>query len=102
MRPLVLLLLAACAGDPPQVVDYDAACTAPEDCVLVVQNGYCGACDAAAALSTDGAALFVDDQETYGAPTCRSTIDPACTPVDLTKLAASCEAQVCGVVAAGG
>ena len=100
LRPFLLVLLAACAGDPPQPTDYDAACAGPEDCVLVVQNGYCGACDGVASLSADGAALFVDDQDAYGAPTCRSTIDPGCTPVDLTQLAASCEAQVCGV--AGG
>jgi hypothetical protein len=102
MRPLVLLLLTGCASDPPLSADYDAACAGPEDCVLVLQNGYCGACDAAAALSADGSALFVSDQEAYGQPACRGTVDPACSPVDLTQLAASCEARVCAVSAAGG
>jgi hypothetical protein len=102
LRPLTLLVLAACAGDPPDAADYDAACMTPEDCVLVVQNGYCGACDGMAALSTDGAALFLDDQEAYGEPHCRVTILPGCSPVDLTLSTATCEAQVCGFSAVGG
>jgi hypothetical protein len=101
LRPFTLVLLAACASDPPVLADYDATCAAPEDCVVVVQSGYCGACDSVVALSADGAALFVDDQEAYGTPTCRSTIDIGCPPsVDLTGAIATCEAQVCGL--AGG
>ena len=97
MRWFLLIGVAACAGDPPVLADYDANCTAPEDCVLVVQNGYCGACDGVASLSADGAALFLEDQEAYGSPHCRVTIIPACNPVDLTLAAATCEAQTCGV-----
>lgn len=97
MRSWMLLSLAACAGDPPMVIDYDAACTAPEDCLLVVQNGYCGACDGVGSLSADGAALFLDDQEAYGRPHCRETILIGCNPVDLSLVTATCEAQTCGV-----
>ncbi len=97
MRWFLLIGVAACASDPPLLADYDAACAAPEDCVVVVQRGYCGACDAAASLSADGAALFLDDQEAYGSPRCRVTIVPLCNPVDLTLASATCEAQVCAV-----
>lgn len=97
MRSWMLLLLAACAGDPPLFPDYDAACATPEDCVLVVQNGYCGGCDGVGSLSAEGAALFLDDQEAYGRPRCRNIILPACNPVDLTLATATCEAQTCGV-----
>jgi hypothetical protein len=97
MRWFLLIGFAACAGDPPVLADYDATCTAPEDCVLVVQSGYCGACDAAASLSADGASQFLDDQEAYGRPRCRETILIGCNPVDLSLVTATCEAQVCAV-----
>lgn len=96
MRSWVLLVLAACAGDPPMAIDYDAACTVPEDCVAVEQHGYCGACPSVQALSLDGAAAFLGDQEAYGRPKCRVTILPACVPVDLTGVTVTCEAQLCG------
>ena len=31
LRPFLLVLLAACAGDPPQPADYDADCDVRED-----------------------------------------------------------------------
>jgi hypothetical protein len=90
----VLAVLAACEQPDPD--DFDATCVVDDDCAVVVDQGFCGACSTLTALTVDDADVFERRQARYDdVHVCRGIILPGCSDLDVEGTEAWCDDGTC-------